>query len=90
MDVKCKELANVHQYVCPQGASTEPPVRETVAQLKGTQHPQRVRAVVHVLSRTSFTRERPSVEQQSVPSYSGFQSCLLPYTPKSKAYYHVT
>ena len=90
LNVKCKELTNVQQYVCPRGAGTEPPVRETVAQSKGGQRAQRVRSVVHALARTSFSGERPSVEQQSVPSYSGFQSCLLPYTRKSKAYYHVT
>ena len=34
LNVKCKELTNVQQYVCPRGAGTEPPVRETVAQSK--------------------------------------------------------
>ena len=46
---------------------------ETVTQLKGVQLPQRVRSVVHALSRKSVSRERPSVEQQIVPFYSGFQ-----------------
>ena len=57
-------------------------MRETVSQ---------VRSVVHNLARTSFSgsRERTTAEQQSVPSYSGLQSCLLPYTQKSKEYYHV-
>ena len=34
VNVKYKELTNVQQYVCPQGAGTEPPVKETVAQSK--------------------------------------------------------
>ena len=71
--MKYKELTNVRQYVCLQGAGTDPPVGETVAQLKEGQHPQRVRSVVHALERTSYSGERPSVEQQSFPSYSGFQ-----------------
>ena len=90
LNVKCKELTNVQQYVCPGGAGTGAPVRETVVQSKGGQRPQRVRSAFHTLARTSFSGERPSVERQRVPSYSGFQSCLLPYTRKSKAYYHVT
>ena len=67
-----------------------PPLKETVAQSKGGQGAQIIRSAVHALARTSFSGERPSVEQQSVPSYSGFQSCLLRYTRKSKLYYHVT
>ena len=65
-------------------------MKETVAQSKGGQREQRIRSVVLALARTSFSGERPSVEQQRVPSYSGFQSCLLPYTRKSKSYNHVT
>ena len=30
LDVKCKDFTNVKQYVCPQGAATEPAVMETV------------------------------------------------------------
>ena len=46
LDVECKELTNVQQYVCPQGADTKPPVRETVTQSKGGQCSQRFRSVV--------------------------------------------
>lgn len=28
LDMKCKELTNMQQYVCHQRATTEPPVRE--------------------------------------------------------------
>ena len=28
LDMKCKELTNMQQYVCHQRAATEPPVRE--------------------------------------------------------------
>ena len=55
--------------------------------VKRGQRPQRVRSVVHVFARISFSEERPLVEQHGVPSYSGFQWCLLPYTRKSKANY---
>ena len=34
LDVKCKEFTNVQQYVSPQGAGTEPPVKKTVTQSK--------------------------------------------------------
>ena len=78
--MKCKELTNVQQYVCPGGAGTKPQVRETLTQSKGGQTPKRLRSVVYALARTSFSGERPSVEHPSVPSYSGFYSCLLSYT----------
>ena len=65
LNVKCKELTNVQQYVCPQGAGTEPPVKETVAQPKRGQRSQIIRSVVHALARTSFSGERPSVKQQT-------------------------
>ena len=84
LDVQCKGLTNVRQYAYPRGTGTEPQVRETVTESKGGQRPQRVRSAVHALAGTSFSGERPSVEQQSIPSYSGFESCLLPYTKKAK------
>ena len=77
---------NTQQYVCPQGAGTEPPVRETITQSKREQRPHIFRSVVHALARTSFSGEKPSVEEKNFPSDSGFQSCLLPYTQKSKTY----
>ena len=70
----------MQQCVCPQGAGTQLPVRETVTQLKGGEHPPRVKSAVHNLARASFCKERLSIEQKSVPSYSGFQSCLILYT----------
>lgn len=73
MDLKCKELTNVQQYICLSGACTEPPVRETVTQLKREQRTQRLRSVVHANSGTSFSRKKASVKQQSIPSYSVFQ-----------------
>ena len=89
--VKCKELTTVTAYVCPPNSSNDPPVRERVHHPKDGQRPQRVRSVIHALARSDISGvERPSVETQGVPSYSGFQSCLLPPMRKSKAYYHVT
>ena len=38
----------------------------------------------------SVEKDLQSNSKQNIPCYSGFQSCLLPYTQKSKAYYHVT
>ena len=90
LEEKCKELTDVRQYVCPQGASNEPPVRSAVTQPIAGIYAQRFRSVIHTLSRMNANGERPSVEDQNVPSYSGFQSCLLPSTVKSKPYYHVT
>ena len=51
----------IYIYIYPQGADTEPPVRETVAQSKWRQRPQRVRSVVHAIERTSFSDEKSSV-----------------------------
>ena len=73
LDVKYEELTNMQQYVCLREAGTDSQVRETVTQLKGGKLPQIVRSVVHKLERTSYSVERPSVKQQSVLSYSGFQ-----------------
>ena len=70
----------MQQRVFPRGAGTQPLMRETVTQLKGGEHPQRVKPVVHYFARACFCTERISIEQKSVPSYSGFQSSLLPYT----------
>ena len=61
--MKCKELTNVQQYVCPREAGTEATVMETATQPKGGQRPQRARSVVHAPARTSFSGEIPSVEQ---------------------------
>ena len=90
LDVKCKELTAVQQYVLPPGADREPPIRERVHRVKEGQRTQRLRSVIHAVARSSSSGERPSVETQIVPSYAGFQSCLLPAMRKSKAYYHVT
>ena len=90
MDVKCKELTKGQQYVCPRGAGSEPPLRETVALSKAVQRPQRFRSAIYAIARTSFSGERHSGEQQSVPSYVGFQSCIFSCTRKSKAYDRVT
>ena len=90
LNVKCEKLTKLQEYVCLWEAGSEPPVRETVTQSKEGQRSQIVRSIVHALARTSFSGERPWVEQQSIPSYSGFQSCLLPCTRKSKGYYHAT
>ena len=75
---------NTQQYVCPQGAGTEPPVRETITQSKREQRPHIFRSVVHALARTSFSGEKPSVEEKNFPSDSGFQSCLLPIHSKKQ------
>ena len=74
----------MQQYVCPQGADTEPPAGETITQSKREQRPHIFRSVVHALARTSFSGEKPSVEEKNFPSFH--QSCLLPYTQKSKTY----
>ena len=87
---KCKNLTKVEPYVYPLGADKEPPVRAIVEKPQNGTRPQRVRSIIHVLARTDPSGERPSPENQTVPSYSGMQSCLLPHTSKSKPYYHVT
>ena len=61
--MKCKELTYVQKYVCLGEVIAEPPVRGTVSQSKGGQHPQRIKSVVHTLARTSSSGERASAKQ---------------------------
>ena len=87
---KFGELTSVQKYVCPVGASSEPPIRQQSNRpVDGTKH-QRIRSVIHALSRMDSTGNRPLNNEQTVPSYSGFQSCILSTTVKSKPYYHTT
>ena len=76
--------------MCPRDASREPPVRDRVCAPVSGPQPQIIRSVIHALVRADPEGERPSVENHTVPSYSGFQSCRLPSTRKSKPYYHAT
>ena len=87
---KCAELTGVQQFVCPVGAINEPPIRPRTMPLKDGTKPQQVRSVIHALARADLNGVRPSPTDQTVPAYSGLQSCILSPTRKSKPYYHTT
>ena len=87
---KSSELTSVQQYVCSPGSSSEPPARpRTQPPINGT-IPQRSRSDIHVLARADDKGKRPPPDKQTVPAYSGIQSCLLSPLEKSKPYYHTT
>ena len=75
---------------CPPGSKSEPPIRPIAHPPFNAVNPQRVRAVIHALSRTNSDGTRPQPNEQKVPSYSGAQSCRHPSTDKTKPYYHTT
>ena len=52
--------------------------------------PQKKRSVIHALSRIDEKGDRPDVEQQKVPGYSGMQACLNEGGDRSKAYYQTS
>ena len=87
---KCAELTGVQQYVCPVGAINEPPIRSRTMPLKDGTKSQQVRSVIHALARADLNGVRPSPTDQTVPAYSGLQSCILSSTRKSKPYNHTT
>ena len=87
---KCADLTQVQQYRCPPGSKSEPPAREKVDAPVDGLSPQRVRSVIHALSRASNDGTRPLPDKQSVPAYSGAQSCHHPPPNRSKPYYHST
>jgi hypothetical protein len=87
---KWADLTEVHQYRCPLGSTSEPPIRETVdPPVEGTES-QRIRSVIHALSRTKNDGEIMPPDEQQVPAYSGAQSYHLPSVNKSKPYYHTS
>ena len=87
---KCEEMTHVEQYKCPAGASNEPPIRTRQALPVNSTTSQRMRSVVHALSRTDEDYQRPDPGNQTVPAYSGFQSRLQSQMARSKPYYHAT
>ena len=87
---KSSELTEVRQYKCPYGSTSEPPVRQIVDTPLNDFKPQQARSVIHALSRVQNGGMRPSPDSQSVPAYSGSQSCRYPPVIKSKPYFHTT
>ena len=87
---KCENLKNIAQYVCPPGASSEPPIRGRVRPPSDNCLTQRTRSVIHSLCRGNNECIRPEPSDQRVPTYSGFQSCLDNRHFISKPLYHAT
>ena len=87
---KCENLKNIAQYVCPPGASSEPPIRGRVRPPSDNCLTQRTRSVIHSLCRGNNECIRPEPSDQRVPTYSGFQSCLDNRHFISKPFYHAT
>ena len=46
--------------------------------------------MIHALARSDCNGDRPEVDQQEVPAYSGMQACLNQDGERSKAYYQST
>ena len=86
----CEYLTKVVQYTCPHRASKEPPERSFVEVPINTTKPQRMLSVIHALARSGDGCERPIPNDQKVPAYSGFQSCISESLKKSKPYYQVS
>ena len=87
---KAEELTKVVQYIMPVGASSEPPIRTyTAPPIEGSLQQQK-RSVIHSLARIDHDGDRPEVDLQGVPAYSGLQACLNPEGDRSKAYYQST
>lgn len=87
---KCGDMTHVHQYRCPLGSTSEPPIRARVNPPMNGTAPQCARSVIHALSRTNNDGTRPLPHEQRAPAYSGAQSCRCPPPNKSKAYFHTT
>ena len=51
---------------------------------------QRTRSVIHVLARANDDLKRPAVDQQKVPSYSGFQARMRQPVEKSTPLFHTS
>jgi hypothetical protein len=80
---KCADLTEVQQYRCPSGSKSEPQARKMMdAPINGLTF-QRVRSVIHALSRTNKDGARPTPDEQCVPAYSGAQSCRHPPVNRS-------
>ena len=83
------DICEVEPYKSPKERA-EPPTRSENANDSYSADVQRKRSVIHVLARANNDGIRPSVTDQKVPGYAGFQACLSPPVECSKAYYHVT
>ena len=87
---KAAELTSVTPYRAAREVSSEPPIRKfSVPPVEGPL-PQQRRSVIHALVRVDCNGDRPEVDQQHVPSYSGMQACLKPRFERSKPYYQST
>ena len=87
---KAAELTSVTPYRASREVSSEPPIRKfSVPPVEGPL-PQQRRSVIHALARVDCNGDRPEVDQQHVPSYSGMQACLNPRVERSKPYYQST
>ena len=79
------ELTKVTQYIVSRGTSSEPLVRRYTASPIDGSLTQKKRSVIHALARVDSNGDRPDVDQQQFPAYSGMQACLNQAGERSKS-----
>ena len=88
-----KNLGSQMQEVKPYKTvrPSEPPIRNRPQEEEsnGTEK-QRTRGVIHALARSDNDLNRPDVNHQTVPGFSGFQAKMSHPVEKSNAIYHMT